>query len=342
MHNGQVRDRLRVGPPNSAAVTTVTAALLVSVLFAGCAAGAEHEHGSPATISAREPARGTPGLALKDEANLPTSSSISVRRYFYPVAHADRRQNWMDLYLPGAAGDDATPVVVLIHGGSWQNHVGADSFVTFARRLAQRGLAVFNVEYRRVGSGGGWPTTFTDVAAALDSIPSIADNLHQLDIKHAVVVGHSAGAQLAVWAGTRHRLSGDRLGANPRFTPTHIISLAGPLDMRRAVELGDTRIVRVLGGPPAEFPERYAEVDPIQNLDPSIGVIAVNGTADTLVPYVLATDYVTADNAAGGRARAVILPRQTHSSLVDPKSRAFTQIIELITRTANDAHNDAG
>lgn len=279
---------------------------------------------------------------MKDLRNLPKSSTIGVRRYYYsvPDGPADRRQNWIDLYLPGAAGKDATPVVVLIHGGAWQSRIGADSFVTFARHLAERGLAVFNVEYRRVGSGGGWPTTFTDVAAALDTIPGLAKSLPQLDIAESVVVGHSAGGQLAVWAATRRELDQHELGANPRFTPEHVISLAGPLDMRRAVELGDTRIVRALGGSPQQFPQRYAAVDPIQNLDPHIGVIAVSGGADTTVPPELATDYVAADNAAGGRARAIIMPGQTHSSIVNPRTRAFDQVVELITRIANDAHAD--
>ena len=148
----------------------------------------------------------------------------------------------------------------------------------------------------------------------------------------------SAGAQLAVWASTRQDLRPGEVGASPTFRPTTVISLAGPLDMRRAVAMGDTRIVRVLGGTPDEVPDRYASVDPIQNLDPQTPVIAVAGTSDHVVPHVLSQDYVAADAKAGGRARAIIMPGQTHSSLVDPKSRAFEQVLELITRVTNDVH----
>ncbi|MFW0793764.1 alpha/beta hydrolase [Gordonia sp. CPCC 205515] len=331
-------------PTTARALIAASVILIMSVTAVGCSTSSAPRQPAAAPSSAQVPQahRGGPGLAIKDLRNLPESSTIGVRRYYYsvPDGPADPKQNWVDLYLPGAAGKEATPVVVLIHGGAWQSQIGADSFVTFARHLAERGLAVFNVEYRRVGSGGGWPTTFTDVASALDTIPEVAKGLPQLDIKESVVVGHSAGGQLAVWAGTRHRLDHHELGSAPEFTPEHVISLAGPLDMRRAVALGDSRIVRVLGGTPTQYPQRYAAVDPIQNLDPSIGVIAVNGGADTTVPPVLAEKYVDADNAAGGRARAIIMPGQTHSSIVNPHTRAFDQIVELITRIANDAHAD--
>ncbi|MGV9714004.1 alpha/beta hydrolase family protein [Gordonia sp. NPDC003424] len=337
-----MRNAVRCRRLTTRTVPAVAMMLAVGLTSVGCSPAAQPAPSAASSSQVPQAHRGGPGLAMKDLRNLPASSTIGVRRYYYsvPSGPADPRQNWIDLYLPGDAGKDATPVVVLIHGGAWQSHIGADSFVTFARHLAERGLAVFNVEYRRVGSGGGWPTTFTDVAAALDTVPSIAKGLPQLDIAESVVVGHSAGGQLAVWAATRHRLDHHELGSNPEFTPEHVISLAGPLDMRRAVALGDTRIVRALGGPPQEYPQRYAAVDPIQNLDPGIGVIAINGSADTTVPDVLATDYVRADRAAGGKARAIILPGQTHSSIVNPRSRAFDEVVELITRIANDAHAD--
>ena len=102
--------------------------------------------------------------------------------------------------------------------------------------------------------------------------------------------------------------------------------------------MGDKRIVRVLGGTPAQVPDRYASVDPIQNLDPQTPVIAIAGTSDRVVPHVLSQEYVAADEKAGGRAQAIIMPGQTHSSLVDPTSKAFAQILELITRITNDIH----
>ncbi len=51
-------------------------------------------------------------------------------------------------------------VVVVIHGGFWRARYDASLGTPLAVDLAGRGFAAWNVEYRRLGAGGGWPTTF--------------------------------------------------------------------------------------------------------------------------------------------------------------------------------------
>ncbi|GIH14738.1 alpha/beta hydrolase [Rugosimonospora africana] len=100
------------------------------------------------------------------------------------------------------------PVVVLVHGGYWRDRYRLDLMHAMAADLASRGFAVWNVEYRRVGSpGGGWPGTFLDVAAAFDALADLAGR-HRLDLSRIAAVGHSAGGHLALWACGRHRLAG--------------------------------------------------------------------------------------------------------------------------------------
>ncbi|MGC4935138.1 alpha/beta hydrolase family protein [Gordonia sp. DT30] len=306
-----------------------------ALLAAGCSSSPQQEGRPSQTV--------TPvgaGPAAGDLAKVIASSNVDARRYLYPTTTGTRddTQNWADVFLPrGNHPDGSVPLVVLIHGGSWLSTVGADSFVTFSRRLAERGLAVYNVEYRRVGSGGGWPTTFQDVAAALDFVPAIQKAIPQIDTRNAVVVGHSAGGQLAMWAGTRHKLGTGEVGADPKFRPTSVVSLAGPLDMRKAVALGDDRVVRALGGQPSQVPDRYASVDPIQNIDPATPTIAMAGAEDRVVPPILSETYVAADHAAGGRAVFVLLPKTDHGLIVDPTSSAFPVVLETISRAAHHA-----
>lgn len=307
------------------------ALLVVGALVAGAV-------GCTSDESAVRPADA--GGASADFAKVVASSNVDAVRYLYPTTTGSRddKQNWADLFMPkGVLPNQSVPLVILVHGGAWQARIGADSFVTFARRLAERGLAVLNVEYRRVGSGGGWPTTFKDVAAALDFVPKIAAAVPAIDDKHAVVVGHSAGGQLAMWAGTRDKLRDNEIGANPKFDPTTAISLAGPLDMRRAVVLGDDRIVKVLGGTPEQVPDRYESVDPIQNIDPGMPVIAMAGSRDTVVPPVLSQEYVAAANTAGDRARFVMVDGADHPSIVDPSAPTFQLVLETISRAAHDS-----
>ncbi|MGC4935140.1 alpha/beta hydrolase [Gordonia sp. DT30] len=258
---------------------------------------------------------------------------VEVARIDYPVpaGKADPTQNWMDLYLP-THRPGRLPLVVLIHGGAWRNRISAASFAVFAATVADRGVAVLNVEYRRVGSGGGWSTTFSDVAAAINDIPAVANRYPVIDAQRSVVVGHSAGAQLAVWSATRDHRTADAIGVPVRYRPALAFSISGPLDMRRAAALGDRNVVQVLGGSPGQVPRRYAAVDPFQNLDPQVPVIAVIGSRDTTVPAILTQDYVAADNAAGGHARLMVFAGQTHSSIVSPTSTTFPRLVDEIVK----------
>jgi acetyl esterase/lipase len=99
-----------------------------------------------------------------------------------------------DLYLPSWAGPH--PVAIMLHGGCWRAQYDLAPLGQLCAVLAGEGLAVWNVEYRRLGNGGRWPTTFTDVATAADALRGFAA-LYALDISRVVAVGHSAGGHLA-------------------------------------------------------------------------------------------------------------------------------------------------
>jgi len=283
------------------------------------------------------------GAAAADLAKVESYSDVTVERYHYPTTTGDRddRQNWADVYLPpGDHAPDSVPLVVLVHGGGWESKLGADVFTSLSRRLAERGLAVYNLEYRRVGAGGGWPTTFKDVAAALDYVPHVQAAVPMISLDDAVVVGHSAGGQLAMWSGTRHNLEDDEIGAKPKFRPTYVISLAGTLDLRQAVRNGNPRVPRVMGGTPEQVPDHYASVSPIENIDPDVPIIAITGTADTVVPPAMAESYVAAVHKAGGKGTLVKLPGVNHNVIVESSAPTFPQIIETISRAAYDNQRD--
>jgi acetyl esterase/lipase len=62
-----------------------------------------------------------------------------------------------DLHLP--AGQQRPGTVVLIHAGWWGPKYGADNLDGVAADLATQGWAAWNIEYRRLGLGGGYPPT---------------------------------------------------------------------------------------------------------------------------------------------------------------------------------------
>ena len=112
------------------------------------------------------------------------------------------------------------PVAVLLHGGFWKAEYDLTLMDALCEDLAQRGWAAWNVEYRRLGNGGGVPETLEDVSAAIDFLAE----LRRRPIR-VVTIGHSAGGHLAAWAATRE---------NPRVAVTGVVSQAGVLDLRRA------------------------------------------------------------------------------------------------------------
>src|SRR5919202_4613119 len=115
--------------------------------------------------------------------------------------YGPHRLNRADLWLPDGPGPH--PVVVVIHGGFWRARYGKAVMKPVCADLVRRGVAAWNIEYRRIGrgQGGGWPATFDDVAAAIDHLPEAAAGRMRLD--DVPVVGHSAGGQLALWACSR-------------------------------------------------------------------------------------------------------------------------------------------
>ena len=70
----------------------------------------------------------------------------------------------VELFLPPGAGPH--PVAVVAHGGYWRAQYDRSLMDGLCLDLAAHGVAAWNLEYRRVGSGGGWPDTFLDVAGA--------------------------------------------------------------------------------------------------------------------------------------------------------------------------------
>src|SRR5262245_32239546 len=113
---------------------------------------------------------------------------MQIRRY----AYGDDPSQFGDLYGTG-------PVAVMIHGGFWKAAYGLDLMEPLCRDLAARGWAAWNIEYRRLGNGGGVPNTLDDVCAAIDQLAE----LDGVDLSRVVAIGHSAGGHLAAWAATR-------------------------------------------------------------------------------------------------------------------------------------------
>mmetsp|Transcript_11207 Transcript_11207/g.46793 ORF Transcript_11207/g.46793 Transcript_11207/m.46793 type:complete len:147 (+) Transcript_11207:513-953(+) len=94
------------------------------------------------------------------------------------------------------------PVAVLVHGGFWRNKYSIDNAChdTLAPFLCSKGFAVIDSEYRRSDhEGGGYPGTNEDVLHAVNSAKEMVRAGISLNLHRIVLIGHSAGATLALW-----------------------------------------------------------------------------------------------------------------------------------------------
>ena len=254
------------------------------------------------------------------------------------LAYGTKDQQFGGLYLPRHSGPH--PIVILIHGGYWRAQYGLDLMNGLAEDLAKRGYAAWNIEYRRVGNmGGGWPGTFQDVAFATDYLRQIAP-FYELDLKKVVPIGHSAGGHLAFWLAARPRipmfsknspLSGSQLAGKYEETATPLalagtISLAGVVDLKIAwkLHLSNNAVVELLGGTPANVPERYTVASPAALLPLGVQQVLIHGTNDDSVPLEVSQAYVKAARALNDPITYLELAGVDHFDVINPHSEAWT------------------
>ena len=232
------------------------------------------------------------------------------------VAYGSDPSQFAELSLPG--GSSSVPVVVVIHGGYWGSAYGLELGRPLALDLVKSDVAVWNIEYRRIGNGGGYPMTLEDVGAAVDALAGAGQQAAggRLDLKRVAVVGHSAGGQLAVWVAGRRGAAVPVVG---------VVSQAGVLDLVAAsrLGLGSRAADRLLGGSPAQVPDRYASASPLARIPIGVPVTLVHGLDDDTVPVEQSDVYAAAARAAGDVVVEHRLPGVEHFSLIDPASDAW-------------------
>ena len=225
------------------------------------------------------------------------------------IRYGEDPSQFAELTLP-----TATPrgVVVVIHGGFWKAAYDLSLGRPLAADLVEKGWAALNIEYRRVGIGGGVPSTLDDVRAAIATLD---------------------GRGLDLTAGRHPGPLGRRpprgVGRVTRSTPvTHVISQAGVLDLVAADRegLGSGAVAALLGHPagPAD-----AEADPRQQLPLDVPVWCVHATDDDTVPVSQSREYVAAATAAGARAELIEVAGD-HFVVIDPGHDAWRRTVEIL------------
>ncbi len=206
--------------------------------------------------------------------------------------------------LPGGAGP--FHVVALLHGGFWRNRYRRDLMAPLAEDLVARGCAAYNVEYRRLDAGGGWPESAQDVVAAIDHLGEPVD-----------VVGHSAGGHLALIAAAEGRAR-------------RVVGQAAVSDLEAGMRLrlGDGVVERLAAGAPLDA------ASPIRRAPLGVPVLLVHGADDDTVPASMSEAFA----ARGGDVTLSVRAGEGHFEHIDPASGAWGEAIRFLgAGTAEEA-----
>jgi acetyl esterase/lipase len=228
-----------------------------------------------------------------------------------------------DLRVPSA---EPRACVVLLHGGFWRDRYRRDLMEPLAVALVAEGMATWNVEYRRVGSGGGVPRTIDDVAMAIDHLRQLPQQ-RDGGLGPVILVGHSAGGHLALCAAGRHRRRG-----SPSLAPAAVIALGGVCDLERAAREGLSHgaAVDFAGGDPDHWPLLYAEASPPRLLPLGVPYLLLHGTVDDSVPWQLSADFHQQAAKAGDRGDLLLLEHVGHFEPIDPATPAWQSALTWI------------
>ncbi|MFI5839183.1 alpha/beta hydrolase [Catenuloplanes sp. NPDC051500] len=217
-------------------------------------------------------------------------------------------------------GDPARPLLLILHGGFWRPRFDLTHTGPMAEALRESGWTTVAAEYRRIPGDPG--ATASDVRAALSVLPSLV-TAHD---GRVIVIGHSAGGQLALHvAGRMHETDTDSPAPGTGSRPHAVVALAPVADLRRAEELrlGGGAVRAFLGGPAGE----HAALDPIRARSvPPERIVLLHGRRDGTVPVELSESY-----AARHGVRLYAPADAHHYSFIDPHDQHWPMLVDTLS-----------
>jgi acetyl esterase/lipase len=257
-------------------------------------------------------------------------------RFDQPYAGTDNPRQMVDVYLPRRRADDRPlPVIAMVHGGGWSKG-DRKQYTTRAIELVRTGsFAAVAVGYRLTDEAT-WPAQIHDCKAAIRWIRGHAAELG-LDPDRIGVTGSSAGGHLVLLLGSSGGVAslegsiGDH--TDQPSGVACVVNYCGPSDLRaplftdERLQQPDPAVVGLLGGNPADLPDRAREASPVAHVsadDPP--VLTLHGTRDERVDFRHAEIIDAALRKAGVTSFLVPVVGAGHSIPSPP---------ELLERVAN-------
>ena len=233
------------------------------------------------------------------------------------IRYGDDPNHFFDVWKPPRP----RAVAMVIHGGFWRAKYDLLHTSHFCAALGKSGIAVANLEYRRVGNpGGGWPGSYNDVRVGFNAVKKYFGEANKF-----LVFGHSAGGHLAL------RLAIDE-------SDLHGVIALAPVSVLRTgyeLNLSNGAVAEFLGGSPEELPEIYEEACPSRH-PAKVQRILLHGSTDEDVPIAMSREFESLRQNDPGTVWFMKLDECEHMDLVDPESRAWP-IIHMDAESLLDA-----
>jgi len=226
-----------------------------------------------------------------------------------------------DLWLPPESAPEAPATgraaLVFVHGGAFiAGDLGTRPWLY--QLLADAGHPVLDIQYR-LAPPPRWNQAPADVLCALAWVGGHATELG-VDPKRVVLMGDSSGGSLALVAG--YAAGTGRIapscGGTP-VVPSGIVAVEPAADLEglwqdRSIDDGSpTYPEAYIGGPPSEYPDRYAAASPFDYIRSGLPpTLIVTGANDHLVGLPRVQSIVDALQAAGAPVRFIVVPFGDH------------------------------
>lgn len=290
-------------------------------------------------------------VAISNGARIDLLKTMSLREYSESAGPDETRiyarpqgeALSLDIYHARRTSPKAlSPVLLVVHGGGFvegSRSTGAANM----RGYANRGWTVISIDYRLARPDRPtWNLAIADVRCALAWTGANAATLG-LDLKRLTISGASAGGSLAIAAAYESGAKNPDPSCGPTIPRVAAVVVKAPLidvvgSWQHAGELQDQQrryLTQYIGGPPEQYPERYAAVDLRRHIRPqNPPTLILCGTNDPLLPVAAAKDFARRAEAAGSQVQLVMFPYSGHdfnTTFGGIANQAVVQIVSQFT-----------
>ena len=243
------------------------------------------------------------------------------------VSYGPHARQKMDILLPKNRNLQ-TPVVIMLHGGSWIEGDKTDPYMTaIEEQLHLQRIGTIRLNYRYASFDHHFEGLMDDIKRALDHLKAQAEDYGIRDQKFTLM-GFSAGAHMAMLYGYKYQRTPE---------VSNVISVAGPTDVRTLSNdlVFNLALSQILVGAPLEellTSPKYALASPITHVSTAVPTLLVHGTADEVVPYAQSTQLKAALDQQKIQNKLITLQGANHDVAVDEANmlRLYLEAISWI------------